>query len=71
MGSRRRDAPAAVAEARAADELATYTGFTFDVRPADKNDEPALAEFFTHVTKDDLRFRFLSAMQNVSTRRER
>jgi len=51
---------------RDGENLTTYTGFTFRVRPADPDDQPALAEFFTHVTKDDLRFRFLSAMQNVS-----
>jgi GNAT superfamily N-acetyltransferase len=60
--------PAAQApgEWREGDELVTYTGFTFGVRSAGANDELALAEFFTHVTKDDLRFRFLSAVQKVS-----
>lgn len=35
------------------------------MRPAVPADEAALAEFFTHVTNDDLRFRFLSAVQKV------
>ncbi len=33
--------------------------------PAAPSDEAALAEFFTHVDKQDLRFRFLSAIQKV------
>jgi GNAT superfamily N-acetyltransferase len=40
-------------------------GFAFHVRPAAPSDEDALAAFFTHVDKDDLRFRFLSAVQKV------
>lgn len=46
--------------------LETRTGFRFSVRPANDNDDAALAEFFEHVSKDDLRFRFLSAVQKVS-----
>jgi GNAT superfamily N-acetyltransferase len=46
-------------------ELTTYSGFSFQVRSADESDEPVLAEFFTHVTPDDLRFRFLSAIPKV------
>ncbi|HEY0026820.1 MAG TPA: GNAT family N-acetyltransferase [Allosphingosinicella sp.] len=46
-------------------ELTTHSGFSFQVRGADENDEPVLAEFFTHVTPDDLRFRFLSAIHKV------
>ena len=57
---------ATVAASRHDEELTTYSGFAFDVRPADVDDEDALAEFFAHVTKEDLRFRFLSAMQTVS-----
>jgi GNAT superfamily N-acetyltransferase len=45
--------------------LTAWTGFSFDVRPADEADEIALAEFFAEVTKEDLRFRFLSAVQKV------
>jgi acetyltransferase len=47
-------------------ELTTRSGFSFQVRSADEADEAVLAEFFTHVTPDDLRFRFLSAVQKVS-----
>lgn len=45
--------------------LVTRTGFTFDVRPAGPDDEAGLAEFFTHVTPDDLRFRFLTGLSEV------
>ncbi len=45
--------------------LTTRDGFDFQVRPAQPSDEPALAEFFTHVEKDDLRFRFLSGLTTV------
>ena len=46
--------------------LTTRTGFAFTVRPAEASDAPALAEFFTHVAQDDLRFRFLSGCRTVS-----
>jgi GNAT superfamily N-acetyltransferase len=46
-------------------ELTTHNGFSFQVRNADESDEAALSEFFTHVTQDDLRFRFLSSIQKV------
>ena len=46
--------------------LITHTGFRFEVRGARLEDEPTLAEFFTHVTPDDLRFRFLGAVKEVS-----
>ncbi|MBZ9676164.1 GNAT family N-acetyltransferase [Mesorhizobium sp. ES1-1] len=49
--------------------LTTHTGLRFEVRRARPEDEPALAEFFTHVTPDDLRFRFLGAMKEVSHER--
>lgn len=49
-------------------DLETRTGFRFSVRPANEGDDAALAEFFEHVTKDDLRFRFLSAVQKVSNK---
>ena len=47
-------------------ELITRTGFKFNVRPAQPSDEAALAAFFTHVTPDDLRFRFLTGLKTVS-----
>ncbi|MBA8882095.1 GNAT family N-acetyltransferase [Phyllobacterium myrsinacearum] len=46
-------------------DITTRTGFTFHVRPACAQDEPALAEFFTHVTPEDRRFRFLSSAREV------
>lgn len=46
-------------------ELATWTGFTFEVRPATPDDGPLLAELFEHVTSEDRRFRFLSAVRKV------
>lgn len=50
-------------------DLTTRTGFSFHVRPVDTRDEPALAEFFTHVTTDDLRFRFLTSLRVVGHER--
>ncbi|WBO20671.1 GNAT family N-acetyltransferase [Sphingomonas abietis] len=48
------------------DERTTRSGFTFHVRTATDIDDPLLADFFAHVSEDDLRFRFLSAMPHVS-----
>ena len=45
--------------------LTTRTGFWFHVRPACPADEGTLAGFFTHVTRDDLRFRFLTGLDEV------
>lgn len=45
--------------------LTTRSGFDFQVRAAQPTDKAALATFFTHVEKDDLRFRFLSALKTV------
>jgi N-acetylglutamate synthase-like GNAT family acetyltransferase len=47
-------------------ELKTWRGYIFDVRPVDPGDEDKLEDFFTHVSLSDLRFRFLSAVHNVS-----
>lgn len=49
--------------------LTTHTGFRFEVRHARPDDEPIVAEFFTHVTPEDLRFRFLGAVKEVSHER--
>jgi GNAT superfamily N-acetyltransferase len=43
--------------------LITRTGFEFAVRPVGPFDEPALAALFSHVDKDDIRFRFLSPLK--------
>lgn len=45
--------------------LTTRSNYLFQVRAAKPADQPALAEFFTHVEKDDLRFRFLSPINTV------
>jgi len=47
-------------------ELTTGTGLRLKVRPVTSADEPALAEFFRQVTAEDLRFRFLTAIDEVS-----
>lgn len=46
-------------------DLTGRGGYRFHVRPAAPSDEAALADFFTHVTPEDLRFRFLSAIHKV------
>jgi hypothetical protein len=47
-------------------ELQTKSGLVV-ARPANENDDPALTAFFEdHVTKDDLRYRFLSPIQHVT-----
>lgn len=46
-------------------ELETATGFKLEVRPAHPGDEAALSAFFSHVTKEDLRFRFLRSVEKV------
>ncbi|CAN7712187.1 GNAT family N-acetyltransferase [Rhizobium sp. LjRoot98] len=51
------------------DDLTTRTGFRFHVRHATPQDEAIVAEFFTHVTPEDIRFRFLSGMKTVSHER--
>lgn len=45
--------------------LTTRTGFRFHVRPVRPADNGTLAEFFTHVTREDLRFRFLTGLNEV------
>lgn len=50
-------------------ELTTRTGFQFKVRPAQPTDEAALGEFFTHVTPEDMRFRFLTGLKTVGHER--
>ena len=46
-------------------DLTTSSGFKFTVRPANTLDEAILARFFTHVTPEDLRFRFLTGLKAV------
>jgi len=45
--------------------LTTRSGFEFHVRPVEPADKDALADFFGHVSRDDLRFRFLSPIREV------
>ena len=51
---------------QSAQELVTRTEFRFRVRRVREEDEPALAEFFRRVTSEDLRFRFLTSVDEVS-----
>ena len=50
----------------ASQHLTTHTGFRFHVRPAIPADEGTVADFFAHVNRADLRFRFLAAVDQVS-----
>ncbi len=45
--------------------LTTWKGFSFRVRPSRADDEALLAEFFTRVSEEDRRFRFLSGIRKV------
>lgn len=47
-------------------DLVTRTDFSFHVRKICEDDEAALADFFRQVTADDLRFRFLTSVNEVS-----
>jgi acetyltransferase len=47
-------------------DLVARGGYRFHVRPATPADQDALAELFSHVDKDDLRFRFLSSAKTVA-----
>lgn len=49
--------------------LTTQTGFRFHVRPSCPADAETVAEFFTHVTRADLRFRFLTGLEVVGNSR--
>ncbi len=46
--------------------LVTRQGVRLHVRPACDADEPALAAFFARVSPEDLRFRFLTGVREVS-----
>ena len=49
--------------------LLTRQGVRLHVRPARDEDEMALADFFAHVSPEDLRFRFLTSVRAVSHER--
>ncbi|MGP2493735.1 GNAT family N-acetyltransferase [Mesorhizobium sp. PUT5] len=50
-------------------DLTTRTGLVLHVRPAMPKDAVALARFFTNVSPEDLRFRFLGGVREVSHER--
>lgn len=50
----------------AAVELTSETGFRMWIRPANPGDRAVLSDLYANVTKDDLRFRFLSAVPHVT-----
>ncbi len=50
----------------ASGDLTTISGYRFHVRPAGPDDAHALEDLFEHVARDDLKFRFLSAVHHVS-----
>ena len=45
--------------------LTTRSGLNLHVRPAAPDDEVLLAEFFTHMTQEDIRYRFLTSLGQV------
>jgi acetyltransferase len=49
--------------------LATRGGVALHVRPVRPDDEPALADFFRHVSSEDLAFRFLTGLSDVGAER--
>lgn len=50
-------------------ELVTRDGRRIAVRPVRADDEPLLAEFFAHVSPEDLRFRFMGGIDSVDRER--
>ena len=50
-------------------QLTTRAGVELNVRPVTVSDQPMLAEFFNHVTKEDLRFRYLVGIDHVGKER--
>lgn len=50
-------------------ELNTRSGLRLAVRPVVTADTPRLREFFTHVTREDLRFRYLAGIDRMSDAR--
>ena len=47
-------------------DVITRAGINMHMRPVRPQDEPALAEFFHHVSPEDLRFRFLAGVRELS-----
>lgn len=50
-------------------DLTTRTGVKIHVRPVRGDDRAKLTEFFTHVTKEDLSFRYLAGINEVGKER--
>lgn len=50
-------------------ELATRSGLKLHIRPVVPQDETALADLFTHVSAEDLRYRFLTGITHVGRER--
>ena len=46
-------------------ELGTWTGFVFEVRPAEPADAPLVVDLLARLTPEDRRFSFLSAVTRV------
>lgn len=49
--------------------LFTRTGLSLTIRPVEPNDRALIEDFFRHVSADDLRFRFLTALRRVDDAR--
>ena len=60
------ESPSVLRNAQWSADLTTRSGFGFQLRPASHDDEADLAEFFSGVSAEDLRFRFLTAVRRVS-----
>ncbi len=55
-----------MAESAETTQLQTRAGLALSVRPVRKDDASLLRDFFTRVATDDLRFRFLTGLNEVS-----
>ena len=53
-------------QAYPAQQLVTRTGLAFEMRAVRPEDELLLADFFRQVTPEDLRFRFMTSVREVS-----
>lgn len=50
-------------------QLITRSGTPVSIRVVKKSDRPLLVDFFRHVSRDDLRFRFLTSLREVDADR--
>jgi N-acetylglutamate synthase-like GNAT family acetyltransferase len=58
-----------VSPANLGTRIVTRSGCLFWVRPARPTDATGLAEFFAHVTPEDMRFRFLTGLKEIGSER--